>query len=73
MKAVWTVLSTAIDPELGADIVTPGLVYDVAVEGVSARITHTLFRDNPATVEHSNSFKYYHAEHHATRSERYGQ
>lgn len=42
VAALWNVLTTVIDPELGLDVVTLGLVYGVEIRDDVAWITHTL-------------------------------
>jgi metal-sulfur cluster biosynthetic enzyme len=42
VDAVWTALSDVVDPELGIDIVSLGLVYNVDVIGTRAFVRYTL-------------------------------
>lgn len=42
VEALWSALTTVIDPEIGLDIVTLGLVYGVEIHEDVAWITHTL-------------------------------
>ena len=42
LEALWHALGTVIDPEIGLDVVTLGLIYGVEIRDDVAWITHSL-------------------------------
>lgn len=51
-RALWSALTTVIEPELGLDLVTLGLIYGADVQGSTASVTYTLTtRGSPVARE----------------------
>ena len=41
-KKIYEAIASVVDPEVGFDLVTLGLIYGVAIDGTSVKVTMTL-------------------------------